>query len=642
MPKRKNVYFVQVDVSSGGESKVVYLPYTAGVIVANAWRSSRVASAYEFKDFIFLRNDIEKTASELDNPKVVGFSNYCWNTEYNLALAAEIKKKYPDCITVFGGHNIPENVSFLENNPQVDYLSFGEGEITFGALLEALDGGDVSEVANIAFRSENGCIMTEKKQLCSSDYASPYLDGWFDGFTEKYPGIEFNSILETSRGCPNRCAYCDWGLLKEKTRFFPLDKVLAEIEWLGRNKIRFVWGADANFGISPNDLMIADAIVAAKEKYGYPERVRINYSKGNFERVREIVRRFNRKGIDRAGATISLQSLSPQVLENIGRKNMSLERFQSSFGIYHEENLQVYSELILGLPGESYDSFVDGICKLFEIGQHFIFEVYNCIVLPNSILGQKDYMNKFGIETTNTEIVRYHCASDAYYIPEKINIITRTDSMPCEMWQKSAVFAGVVQAMHGCGLLRCFAIYAFCELHKSYRSFYEGLIEYIESGNAPLTYKAYGRIKSYFADLSCGENPRLCVPFAGNLVWENYEYIFLTLCAELDGFYSEMMPYLGRVIENPDVLSQLLDYQKAVLRKPGERSSECFSDYDFHGYFKGVYVNEYRPPVKGKFKTVFTDSDPASDWEEFGKKVVWYGKMGSKSYKDKAEITPVE
>jgi putative methyltransferase len=480
--------------------------------------------------------------------------------------------------------------------------------------------------------------MSEEKALCDNDYASPYLDGWFDGFFEKYPDMEFNTIIETSRGCPNRCAYCDWGLLKEKTRFFPLDKVFAEIEWMGRNKIRFVWGADANFGISADDLLIADAFVNTKEKYGYPERVRINYSKSNRERVLEIVRRFNRKGIDRAGATISLQSLSPVVLENIGRKNMSLEHFQKDFGVYHEENLQVYSELILGLPGETYDSFADGICKLFEIGQHFIFEVYNCIVLPNSILGQTEYMKKFGIKTSNSEIVRYHCAADAYYIPEKTNIITETDSMPCNMWQKSAAFGGFTQAMHGCGLLRCFAIYAYYELQKSYRSFYEGLTEYIENGNAPFTSGVFKTVKDYFASLAQGENPRLTVPFAGNLVWENYEYIFLNLCGNLDLFYEEMMPYLSSVIEDGSILSQLYGYQRAVLRKPDEKSSVCEAEIDFYNYFKKIYVNEYEPPVKGKFRIRFTDSDPASGWEEFGKKVVWYGKMGSRSYKDKIEI----
>lgn len=636
---KRNVYFVQVDVSSGKDSKVFYLPYTAGVIVANAWKNQKVSESYEFKEFIFIRKNIESAVAEMDNPSVVGFSNYCWNTEYNLALASEIKRVYPECITVFGGHNIPQNTDFLEKYPQIDYLCFGEGEVTFGALLEAIDCGDTETVPNIAYRKDGFAFLSETKSICMPDYASPYLDGWFDAILEKYPEIEFNTILETSRGCPNHCAYCDWGPLKEKTRFFSLEKVLAEIDWIGRNKIRFVWGADANFGIGKDDLTIADALVETKEKYGYPERVRINYSKGNSERVKEIVRRFNRKGIDREGATISLQSLSPVVLENIGRKNMSLERFREHFSVYHEEGLQVYSELILGLPGETYDSFADGICKLFEIGQHFIFEVYHCIVLPNSQLGQNEYIEKHGIKTSRSEIVRFHSTADAYYIPEKIDIITETATMPCADWQRSSLFAGFTQAMHACGLLRCFSVYAHYELGKSYRSFYEGLMEYIESGKAPFTNGLYQTVKESFAKLAEGINPRFFVPFAGNLVWDHYEYMFISISRDYEKFYEEMLPYLRSVIADENTLFQLLAYQKSVLRRPDEEKCECETEYNFYGYFKNIYVNKYSPLEKGGFRTVFTDSNPVHNWEDFGKFVVWYGKMGSKSYKDVIEVS---
>ena len=638
MQNKKNVYFVQVDVSSGKNAKVVYLPYTAGVIVANAWDRDAVKSAYEFKEFIFIRKEISAVVDELDAPAVIGFSNYCWNTEYNLALAKAVKEKYPECITVFGGHNVPQNTSFLDENPQIDYLCFGEGEVTFGALLEALDGGNVAEVPNIAYRTENGCAVSEIKSICRADYVSPYLEGWFEPIFEKYPEYEFNTILETSRGCPNSCAYCDWGPLKEKTRFFPLEKVLGEIEWIATHKICFVWGADANFGIGKDDLIIADALVNAKEKYGYPERVRINYSKGNYERVREIVRRFNRKGLDREGATISLQSLSPIVLENIGRKNMSLDRFKKNFSVYHEEKLQVYSELILGLPGETYDSFVDGIAKLFEIGQHFIFEVYHCIVLPNSQLGQKDYINKHGIRTSRSEIVRFHCTADAYYIPEKINVITETATMSCEMWQRCSLFTAVTQAMHACGLLRCFAIYAFNELGVGYREFYEGLMKFVEEGNAPFFEELYNTVKDSFKEIAEGRNPKFFVPFVGNLVWDHYEYMFLHISGSFDKFYDEIHPYLSGVIKDEKLLSDLMKYQKAVIRKPAEEQSECETEYNFYDYFKNIYVNKYEPLQKGNFRTVFKDSNTVYGWEEFGKRVVWYGKMGSKSYKDTIEV----
>lgn len=637
--QKKNVYFVQVDVSSGKNSKVVYLPYTSGVIIANAFKDEEVIKSYQFKDFIFIREDIESVVDKMQEPAVVGFSNYVWNTEYHLALADAIKRKFPDCVTVFGGHNIPPDASFLEENPQVDYLCFGEGEITFAALLNAIANGTVSQAKNIAYRSENGCVVAEKEAVCRTDYASPYLDGWFDAIYEKYSEYEFNTILETSRGCPNSCAYCDWGPLKEKTRYFPLEKVLAEIEWIGKRKVCFVWGADANFGIGKNDLIIADALVAAKEKYGYPERVRINYSKGNSERVREIVRRFNRKGIDREGATISLQSLSPVVLENIGRKNMSLDKFRENFSLYHEENLQVYSELILGLPGETYDSFLDGICKLFEIGQHKLFEVYHCIVLPNSKLGQKEYIEKHGIKTSRAEIVRFHCAADAYYIPEKINVITQTAAMPCADWQRCGLFAAFTQLMHAVGMLRCLSIYAYYELGVSYRSFYEGLMEYIESNNLPFIGDFYNEVKDSFKGLANGITPKFTVPYTGNLVWDHYEFMFLRANADLDRFYDELTPYFKKIFNDDKLLSQLIGYQKAVLRKPFEETSECETDYDFYSYFSNVYIDKYSPLEKGRFTTSFTDTNPVNSWEDFGKYVVWYGKMGSKSYKADVKVT---
>ena len=115
----KNIYFVQVDVSSGKNSKVIYLPYTSGVIIANAFKNPAVRDNYDFKDFIFIRKNIEDVVSEMENPAVVGFSNYCWNTEYHLALAKEIKKMFEgipeDNIKIFIDvlHQINQNIKRL-------------------------------------------------------------------------------------------------------------------------------------------------------------------------------------------------------------------------------------------------------------------------------------------------------------------------------------------------------------------------------------------------------------------------------------------------------------------------------------------------------------------------------------------------
>ena len=156
--QKKNVYFVQVDVSSGKNAKVVYLPYTAGVIIANAFKNENVINSYEFKDFIFIRKDIETVVDEMQEPAVIGFSNYCWNTEYNLALAKAVKEKYPECITVFGGHNVPPDNSFLEKYPFIDFLVHAEGEEAFRSLLLELlkETPDFSAINNVFIVGNDG------------------------------------------------------------------------------------------------------------------------------------------------------------------------------------------------------------------------------------------------------------------------------------------------------------------------------------------------------------------------------------------------------------------------------------------------------------------------------------------------------
>lgn len=631
-----NVYFVQVDVSASLGAQNAYLPYTAGILAANAWTSDVVKNHFLFKEFIFLREDIAGVVARMESPAVIAFSNYCWNTEYNKALAAAAKERFPDCITVFGGHNVPNDDSFLEAYPFIDILCHGEGEDTVKILFEALaTGADLADVPNISFRSGDGLVRTESKCQKTLDYPSPYLEGWFDPIVEAHPEITFNVILETSRGCPNQCAYCDWGLLKSRVRMFPLERIKAEIRWMSEHKIAFVWGADANFGLFNRDLEIADALVRAKETTGYPERMRMNYAKNNYENVFAIVKKFKECEFDRIGATLSFQSLSPVVLKNIGRSNADLEFYKNLLVKYKKENMKTYSELILGLPGETYESFAKGIATLFEIGQHFVFEVYGCILLPNSIMGQKEYVEKFGIKTVRSEIIRPHFQNEAFAIPEYNNIVVETNSMPREMWVRSQTFFYLAKAMHGNGLLRAFAIYLHNEMGVPYDRFYDGILCYYEENPSLFGAGLCREIKERAAELSLGVNNRK-LQFApcGDIIWDDHEYFVLNALYRKDDFYNEMLPYLRRFGIPDDVFADLLNYQKNILRAPFSEACTADLRYDVHGYLSDAYVNDIHPLTMRAHTLVMRDSDPKNDWPSFGKHVIWYGRMGWASYKD--------
>lgn len=634
----KNIYFVQVDVSASSGAQNAYLPYTAGVLVAAAFESKIVKKNYTFKDFIFLREDINDVVSRMENPSVVGFSCYCWSTEYNKLLAAAIKQHYPDCLIIFGGHDIPDNFDLLEENSYIDVLCHGEGEESIKMLLEkfALN-KPFNEIKNISFRSyaDGSFIRTDSVMPSELCYPSPYLEGWFDSIIEKHPEITFNAILETSRGCPNKCAYCDWGLLQRKTRLFPLERVQAEIRWMSEHKIVFVWGADANFGMFKRDLEIADELVKAKMTTGYPERMRMNYAKNSYENVFAIVKKFKECEFDRIGATLSFQSMSPEALENIGRTNSSLDFYKNLLTEYNKANMKTYSELILGLPGETYESFIRGIGKLFEIGQHFVFEVYGCIMLPNAAMGQQDYIEKHKIKTVRSEIIRPHFNNEAFNVPEYNTIIVETATMSREMWIRATAFYYMVKALHGNGFIRAFAIYLFNEMGIPYEKFYDGIINYFENNPELFISKLYHDLKEKADELSLGVNNRkLMFEPCGSIVWDDHEYVVLHVLSDPDKFYNEVIPYLKSYNINEDIFEDLLSYQKGILRKPNDKTVLVNLRYDIHNYLKDVYVNDYHPLKNKEHTLCMTDSNVMDNWQDFGKFVVWYGRMGWSSYKD--------
>ena len=123
--KRKNVYLVQINSVYGNE---VYFPYAAGVLAAYALEDETVRENYIFNKIVYVREEAEAAVENMEEPFLVGFSTYIWNFEYSKFIACELKNRFPECLIVFGGHQVPEGVQLLEDYPYIDILQHGEGE----------------------------------------------------------------------------------------------------------------------------------------------------------------------------------------------------------------------------------------------------------------------------------------------------------------------------------------------------------------------------------------------------------------------------------------------------------------------------------------------------------------------------------
>lgn len=626
---KKKFYFVQPNTLLGNS---VYYPYAVGVLASYALQFEDISSAFELSGIIFKEDSTEDVMNAVTDPYIVGFSNYFWNYQYNLEQARNIKERYPDCIIIFGGHQISRESDYLEKYPFIDILIFGEGEIPFTRILRSLnEGGSLEGIPNIAYR--NSCAQTvkgEDKPEGVDNYPSPYLTGIFDKLCNVPENIEFNAQLETNRGCPYHCSFCDWCDYDIPMRCFPMERVKKDLEWISSHNISYCMCVDSNFGLFERDEEIADFAVNLKKKNGYPDKFGACFAKNKTDRIFRINKMFNDVGMSK-GVSLAFQSMSEEVLKNISRKNMNKDSLSEQLELYHKAGIPTYTELILGLPGETLKSFSEGICELLERGQHDSINVFRCEVYPNSQLSEKAYMEKFGIKTAVNKLNINHCAISNAVFSGGLEYIVETSSMSAEELVKATVFSSCIQSVHCHGLLQCVAIYLHNEKNVSYYNFYESFIRYFEGRNGVIgdTIRRISRcIRSTaegVADLSYINRE------FGDITWPYEEAMLLDYIYKLDDFYDEASEYIKQYDVEPAIFAELLSYQKNFIVVPCNNDVTETYQYDWEAYFSGIFSNKRVQLTEKETTLRFFAQDVPAQWREYAKKIIWYGRRNKKT-----------
>ena len=623
---KKNVYLAGINVAYS--DRLAYLPYAAGCIKAYALSDSEIKENFDFGEILFLRERIEDAVKRIKDPFVVGFTCYVWNMEYNKALAKRIKELYPECFIVFGGHNIPFDSSVLRDNSFVDFLIHGEGEIIFTELLKALLTGEVGELQNISYRKDGECVTSGLTNGCFplDSYPSPYTEGIFDKMCDDYPLIDFQATLETNRGCPYQCAFCDW-CFTEKLRYFPMEKIKAEIKWMSDRKISYCYCADSNFGISSRDIEVAQFVVDCHKENGYPGIFKPCYAKNSDENVFKIGKLLNNNGVDK-GVTLAYQSINPEVLENIGRRNLDIDYYTALNARYTAEGIPTYTELILGLPGETYRSFCEGLCYLLEAGQHNSMTVYTCQVYCNAPLAQPDYRDKFGIRWERVPLHGIHYPANFNGVQEYYDVIVETKDMTKEEWVRANMFSVCLQAFHHLGLLRCFAVYSRYEKGLSYYDFYNRLLDFIYSDENSYLYSLFDMIREKTRDTEysdwCYQND-----IFSKVGWYFEEGAFLDMAYNREKYLTEIKAFVDTLGIDEDIRESLFRYQSDIIRYPGQETVTVESDYDFYSYFENIYEDSYKPLEKKKTRLIIELEKKIYDWATYAREIIWFGKRRS-------------
>ena len=338
------------------------------------------------------------------------FSNYMWSVDLNLQICDAVKKHDSRNITVHGGPSTPDYKvacqEFMDKHRSIDIAVHGEGEVAICEIVSAIVSNDttdfafdeflLSAVSGISFRNAiSGLVVQTKSRERMKDLdvvPSPYLSGYFD----QYGGRVEAAIIETNRGCPYGCTFCDWGsATNQKVRKFDIDRVYNELEWIGKNKIRVLWIADANFGMYERDIDISRHIVAIKAKYGFPQEVVVNYTKNSTLKLVEIIKIFTEGNIISQGI-ISIQTTDETTLDVINRKNIRTERYDELSKIFSDLRLPLSTDLMIGLPGITVEAFARDLQRYIDMDVSV--KAYPTQLLPNSPMANPEYIEKYDIK----------------------------------------------------------------------------------------------------------------------------------------------------------------------------------------------------------------------------------------------------
>ncbi len=626
---KKKIYFVQPNTMLGNS---IYYPYAVGVLSAYALQFDDIKNTYELSGIIFKEDSTEEVMSAIKNPYIIGFSNYFWNYQYNLEQAKNIKEKYPECIIIFGGHQISRTSDYLTKYPFIDILIFGEGEIPFTRILRNLkENSSLDNIPNISFRNSSGKIVVGENKAEGVDYyPSPYLTGIFDKLCNVPDNIEFNAQLETNRGCPYHCSFCDWCDYDLPIRCFPMERVKKDLEWISEHSISYCMCVDSNFGLFERDEEIATFAVNLKKKNKYPDKFGACFAKNKTDRIFKINKIFNDAGMSK-GVSLAFQSMSEEVLKNISRKNMNKDKLSEQLELYHKAGIPTYTELILGLPGETLKSFSEGICELLERGQHDSINVFRCEVYPNSTLAEKQYIEKFGIKTAVNKLNINHCSIENAVFSGGLEYIVETSSMSADELVKATVFSSCIQSVHCHGLLQYIAIYLHNEKNISYYDFYDSFIGFFENHNGIIG-NTIRKINKCIKSTSEGTVDLSYINRTfGDITWPYEEAMLLDYIYKLDNFYDEALEYISLYDIEPSILQELLSFQKNAIVVPYGNDIIMQYNYDWNLYFTDILSNKQPQLTKKIVKLRFFAYDVPDTWIDYAKKIIWYGRRNKKT-----------
>ena len=259
-----------------------------------------------------------------------------------------LKKVMPDIIIVLGGPEISYETEKQPHLEWCDYVIKGEADHSFRELCKQVLGGEKpAQKIKVAELPEIKSLVLPYHLYSDDDIKNRVI------------------YVEASRGCPYKCEYC-LSSLDKSVRSFDLDLFLAEMHTLLSRGVRIFKFVDRTFNLSPTtSTRILNFFLGHMQEFPgmflhfelVPDRLP--------QEIRELIQKFPQGSLQ---FEIGIQTLNPTVAQNVSRKN-DLVKVEENFKFLREHTtVHTHADLIVGLPGETLESFAAGFDRLAEFG----------------------------------------------------------------------------------------------------------------------------------------------------------------------------------------------------------------------------------------------------------------------------------
>ena len=187
-------------------------------------------------------------------PDVVGFSCMTFQFDNIMQLVRLVKEYDQQIIIVLGGYHPTiefENIFASDQKQYIDFILRNEGEITFNLLIEQIRGKkQYHKIPSLSYIDNGIAVHNPMDKVLDLDYVKlPDRENRILNKGFHILGIPAE-VIETSRGCVNRCKFCSIRQMYGSTfRKYKIERVIQDIKNSYKLGARAILIADDNITV---------------------------------------------------------------------------------------------------------------------------------------------------------------------------------------------------------------------------------------------------------------------------------------------------------------------------------------------------------------------------------------------------------